>query len=84
MGKKKVSAAPVAKPKNSKLYDIFYEKGILYFILSFMIPFVIMLIAFHEKNMNMLWFKDGNGRKQVLSNFSLLTCGTSIILFFVC
>lgn len=59
MGKKKVSAAPVAKPKNSKLYDIFYEKGILYFILSFMIPFVIMLIAFHEKNMNMLWFKDG-------------------------
>lgn len=59
MGKKKVSAAPVAKPKNSKLYDIFYEKGILYFVLSFTIPFVIMLMGFHEENINMLWFHDG-------------------------
>ncbi len=56
---KELSAGGLDKLKNNKLYDIIYEKGILYFLLSFIIPFVIMLIAFRKNNMHMLWWVDG-------------------------
>ena len=56
---KKITAGSSDKPKSNKLYNIMYEKGILYFLLSFIVPFVIMLIAFHKNNMHMLWFVDG-------------------------
>lgn len=34
--------------RNSALYSVLYEKGVLYFLLSFMIPAVIMLSAFRD------------------------------------
>ena len=45
--------------RKSKFADIVYDKGVLYFFLSFIIPFVIMLIAFHRNDIHMLWFTDG-------------------------
>lgn len=32
--------------RNSKLYSVMYHKGVLYFLISFLIPAVIMLLAF--------------------------------------
>lgn len=47
------------KLKNSGFFNMMYEKGVLYFFLSFIIPFIIMLIAFHKQGIHMLWFTDG-------------------------
>ncbi len=38
--------------KKSKFYKIMYDKGVLYFVLSFIIPFVIMLYAFRENKIH--------------------------------
>ena len=45
--------------RKSKFANIMYEKGALYFLLSFFIPFIIMLIAFQKEDIHMLWFTDG-------------------------
>lgn len=45
--------------RKSKFTAVMYEKGALYFLLSFFIPFIIMLIAFQKEGVHMLWFKDG-------------------------
>lgn len=62
MGYKKVykeNTVTAEPPKKSIWRDIVYEKGIFYFILSFMIPFIIMLIAFQSNNMKMMWILNG-------------------------
>lgn len=38
--------------KKSRLYDVLYEKGVLYFVLSFLIPFIIMLYAFKKNEIH--------------------------------
>ena len=45
--------------RKSKFTAVMYEKGALYFLLSFFIPFIIMLIAFQKEGVHMLWFTDG-------------------------
>lgn len=69
MKNKIVGASIGGKLKKSVLFDIFYEKGILYFILSFMLPFIIMLYAFHENYMTMLWISDGELQKTGSNQF---------------
>ncbi len=49
----------MGKNKNNSFINAMYEKGVLYFFLSFIIPFIIMLIAFHKQGIHMLWFTDG-------------------------
>ncbi|MBE6862305.1 MAG: hypothetical protein E7497_05340 [Ruminococcus sp.] len=38
--------------KKSKFYKIMYDKGVLYFLLSFIIPYVLMLYAFKENKLH--------------------------------
>lgn len=71
--KKNTVKAPdlnTGKNKNNSFINAMYEKGVLYFFLSFIIPFIIMLIAFHKQGIHMLWFTDGKfqetGSKQFL------------------
>lgn len=54
--KKKAAAGSLRKAVNklqkSRFYNIMYEKGVLYFLLSFTIPAVIMLLAFRENEIH--------------------------------
>ncbi len=55
----KVPRFDTGKQKNNSFINAMYEKGVFYFFLSFIIPYIIMLIAFHNQGIHMLWFTDG-------------------------
>lgn len=52
--KEKAPAVSAVQPdkKRGTLYTLFYEKGVLYFILAFIIPSAIMLYAFKKNNIH--------------------------------
>ncbi len=56
--------------RNSRAFKIFYDGGILYFVLAFLIPVVIMYDAFREQSIHMLGFYNGEfqskGENQML------------------
>ena len=58
------------KIRKSRSVEILYDKGVLYFALSFLIPFIVMIAAFHNENIRVLWFDDGKlqetGNRQML------------------
>lgn len=47
------------KFRKSRAVGILYDKGTLYFLLSFIIPFVLILIAFHKQDIHLLWWVKG-------------------------
>ncbi|MDE5765097.1 MAG: YfhO family protein [Ruminococcus sp.] len=47
------------KFRKSKAVNILYDKGTLYFFLAFIIPFVLVLIAFHKQDIHLLWWVKG-------------------------
>lgn len=40
------------KYRNSRFYSLMYDKGLLYFVISFLIPAVIMTLAFRKNNIH--------------------------------
>lgn len=76
------SAVNFGELKNNKILNILYEKGILYFFLSFIIPFVIMLIAFHKEDIHMLWFTDGKLQESGAQQFLVVDLWHQYFPFF--
>ncbi|MBQ9139282.1 MAG: YfhO family protein, partial [Ruminococcus sp.] len=68
--------------RKSKFADIVYDKGVLYFFLSFIIPFVIMLIAFHRNDIHMLWFTDGKWQETGAQQFLVVDLWHQYFPFF--
>ena len=68
--KKTATAEEKAKKIREGSWTDIFDNNITCFVLSFIIPFVVMLIALRTKDIRMLWFEDGklsvNGNNQFL------------------
>lgn len=54
----KKTAEKALKKKSGLIFQM-YDKGVFYFLLSFLIPFIVMIGAWKVHNVHMLWFADG-------------------------
>lgn len=68
--------------RKSKFAAFMYEKGALYFLLSFFIPFIIMLIAFQKEGIHMLWFTDGKFKESGDNQFLVVDLWHQYFPFF--
>ncbi len=55
-----------ARFRASKFYSVFFEKGVLYFFISFAAPMAIMLFAFGMHNIHPLGGGESGGDRQIL------------------
>lgn len=59
-------SAKAARFRRSRCYSILFDKGVLYFLISFAAPMLIMLIAFADANIHPLGWDSDGGDRQIL------------------